>query len=137
MAPELWPLDPAEVDTKYKKRHPAEPVLPNSFIWATWTAAGSDYLQRLDADAPIGGLIDISHVRWATVNAIAAIDLCAAVHAVIGLCCAVSQNGVNQATSNAAIAQSHIRRLRHAANAHETVAQAETAGRPRLTGPAS
>jgi hypothetical protein len=78
MAPQLWPLDPAAVDTKYKKRHPAEPTLPNTFIWATWTAAGSDYLQRLDADAPIDGLIDISHVRWAAMNAITAIDLCAA-----------------------------------------------------------
>ena len=79
MAPELWPLDPAQVDTNYKKRHAAEPTLPNTFIWATWTAAGSKYLQQLDAAGAVDdGLIDISHVRWATMNAITAIDLCAA-----------------------------------------------------------
>jgi hypothetical protein len=81
MAAHLWPLDPATVDTNYKKRHPAEPTLPNTFIWATWTAAGSDYLQKLDAASAAPqdeGLIDISHVRWATMNAITAIDLCAA-----------------------------------------------------------
>jgi hypothetical protein len=46
MAPHLWPLDPAQVGKNYKKRHPAEPTLPNGFIWATWTAAGSEYLER-------------------------------------------------------------------------------------------
>jgi hypothetical protein len=79
MAPQLWPLDPAQVDTSYKKRHSTEPTLPNSFIWATWTAAGSEYLQTLDAAAPFDdSVLDISHVRWATMNAITAIDLCAA-----------------------------------------------------------
>lgn len=79
MAPKLWPLDPASVNNNYNKRHPAEPPLPGTFIWATWTAAGSDHLQRLDAISPVDdGLIDISHVRWATMNAITAIDLCAA-----------------------------------------------------------
>jgi hypothetical protein len=79
MAPHLWPLDPAQVDTNYKKRHSAEPTLPNTFIWATWTAAGSDYLQALDARSAVeDSVLDISHVRWATANAITAIDLCAA-----------------------------------------------------------
>jgi hypothetical protein len=53
MAPKLWPLDPASVNNNYNKRHPAEPPLPGTFIWATWTAAGSDYLQRLDAISPV------------------------------------------------------------------------------------
>ena len=59
---------------------------PNSFIWAVWTAEGSDYLEKLDDNVggcvppggPNPGLVDISHVRWATANAITAIDLCAA-----------------------------------------------------------
>jgi hypothetical protein len=77
MAPHLWPLDPATVDQNFKARHGAG-TLPNTFIWATWTAAGSDYLEKLDASCPGGDLVDISHVRWATANAITAIDLCAA-----------------------------------------------------------
>ena len=43
---------------------------------------GSEYLEKLDAavppDAPRRDVVDISHVRWATANAITAIDLCAA-----------------------------------------------------------
>ena len=77
MAPHLWPRDPAAVDRAFKARHGAG-SLPNSFIWATWAAAGSDHLEKLDASCPIDGLVDISHVRWATGNAITAIDLCAA-----------------------------------------------------------
>ena len=77
MAPHLWPRDPAAVCRAFKTRHGAEP--PSTFIWGTWTAAGTDYLEKLDARLPAGdGLIDISHVRWATANAITAIDLCAA-----------------------------------------------------------
>jgi len=56
-------------------------------MWAVWTAEGSDYLEKLDDVAfsgggawpvdPHNGLVDISHARWATGNAITAIDLCA------------------------------------------------------------
>jgi len=63
-------------------------TLPNSFSWAVWAAEGLDYLEKLDAghpgDVPVPptgfhpDLVDISHVRWATANAITAIDLCAA-----------------------------------------------------------
>lgn len=77
MAPDLWPRDPAAVSREFNERHGAG-SLPNTFIWATWTAAGSDYLEKLDAGGPIDDLVDISHVRWATANAITAIDLCAA-----------------------------------------------------------
>jgi hypothetical protein len=64
-------------------------TLPESFHWAVWAAEGSDYLAKLDA-THLGSsayvlptnthpdLVDISHVRWATGNAITAIDLCAA-----------------------------------------------------------
>jgi hypothetical protein len=51
-------------------------------MWAIWAAEGSEYLEKLDAavppDAPRRDVVDISHVRWATANAITAIDLCAA-----------------------------------------------------------
>ena len=63
-------------------------TLPITFIWAVWTAEGSDYLEKLDArvypsgsvqpGAPSPDLVDIWHARWATTNAITAIDLCAA-----------------------------------------------------------
>lgn len=77
MAPHLWPRDPAEVSRAFAARHGAEPH--GTFIWATCAAAGSDYLEKLDARDPAGSdLIDISHVRWATMNALTAIDLCAA-----------------------------------------------------------
>jgi hypothetical protein len=90
MTPHLWaPLNPQRVDQQFNKRHPAMP-LPQSFIWAVWAAEGSDYLGKLDATHPGSSyqhvpptgahpdLIDIAHVRWATGNAITAIDLCAA-----------------------------------------------------------
>src|SRR5437868_1474120 len=76
LVPQLWPLDPAGVSRAFGVRHGAEPH--GTFIWATWAAAGSDYLEKLDARSPIDDLIDISHVRWATMNALTAIDLCAA-----------------------------------------------------------
>lgn len=38
----------------------------------------SDHLEKLDDRSPVDGVIDISYVRWATANAITAIDLCAA-----------------------------------------------------------
>jgi hypothetical protein len=97
MAPHLWPRDPAAVSRDFKERHGADRVylldragltLTNSFMWAVWTAEGSDYLEKLDAavyprgHVPPGGpnpdLVDISHARWASANAITAIDLCAA-----------------------------------------------------------
>ncbi|MBS4730156.1 hypothetical protein MSM1_18080 [Mycobacterium sp. SM1] len=64
-------------------------TLPESFHWAVWAAEGSDYPEKLDTSHPGSGahvqptnthpdLVDISHVRWATANAITAIDLCAA-----------------------------------------------------------
>jgi hypothetical protein len=65
-------------------------TLPEAFLWAVWAAEGSDYLEKLDAATHPGSsayvpptnthpdLVDISHVRWATGNAITAIDLCAA-----------------------------------------------------------
>jgi hypothetical protein len=90
MAPHLWlPLNPQTVDQEFNKRHPATP-LPQSFSWAVWAAEGSDYLDKLDATHPGSSyqhipptgahpdLIDIAHVRWATGNALTAIDLCAA-----------------------------------------------------------
>jgi hypothetical protein len=89
MAPHLWPRDPAAVDREFNARHAPGMKLPGSFIWAVWAAEGSDYLEKLDDDygyfgrpvprgAPHPDLVDISHVRWATANAITAIDLCAA-----------------------------------------------------------
>jgi hypothetical protein len=86
MTPQLWPRNPEKVDQDFNARHGAG-SLPSSFIWAVWTAEGSDYLEKLDdasaggrvpPGAPNPGLVDISHVRWATGNAITAIDLCAA-----------------------------------------------------------
>jgi hypothetical protein len=90
MAPHLWaPLDPMTVDQQFNRRHGLAMTLPQSFIWAVWAAEGSDYLEKLDATHPGGDhnvpptgthpdLVDIAHVRWATGNAITAIDLCAA-----------------------------------------------------------
>jgi hypothetical protein len=90
MAPHLWlPLDPMAVAQQFNQRHGPGMTLPESFHWAVWAAEGSDYLEKLDAlhsgsGAPFppagthGDLVDISHVRWATANAITAIDLCAA-----------------------------------------------------------
>jgi hypothetical protein len=86
MAPHLWPRNPQAVSQEFNNRHGAG-TLPNSFIWAIWAAEGLDYLEKLDANHPGGpvppgdphpDLLDISHVRWATGNAITAIDLCAA-----------------------------------------------------------
>jgi hypothetical protein len=86
MTPDLWPRNPEKVDQDFNTRHGAG-SLPSAFIWAVWTAEGSDFLQKVDAGYPAGpvppgapnpGLVDISHVRWATGNAITAIDLCAA-----------------------------------------------------------
>jgi hypothetical protein len=87
MAPQLWQsLNPSQVNNDFNTRNGPGMTLPNSFIWAVWTAEGSDYLEKLDDN--VGGrvlpdgtnpdLVDISHVRWATANAITAIDLCAA-----------------------------------------------------------
>jgi inosine-uridine nucleoside N-ribohydrolase len=46
---------------------------PNSFIWATWTAAGSEYLERLDAASPFDdSVLDISHTRSSASNPLAA-----------------------------------------------------------------
>jgi hypothetical protein len=88
MTPQLWPRNPVTVSNDFNARHGPGTTLPNSFIWATWAAEGSDYLEKLDAGhpgnfpvPPTGShpdLVDISHVRWATANAITAIDLCAA-----------------------------------------------------------
>jgi hypothetical protein len=86
MAPHLWSRNPVAVSQEFDNRHGAG-TLPNSFSWAIWAAEGLDYLEKLDAGhragpVPPGGphpdLLDISHVRWATGNAITAIDLCAA-----------------------------------------------------------
>jgi hypothetical protein len=57
-----------------------------TFIWAVVTAEGSHYLDGMDdatfpaASPPMRhyAVVDIAHVRWATGNAITAIDLCAA-----------------------------------------------------------
>ena len=85
-APALWPKDPVVVSQEYDAR-PAKAVYPGTFMWEVWTAEGSDYLEALDArspgrpvhtGSPHPDLIDISHVRWATGNAITSIDLCAA-----------------------------------------------------------
>ncbi|MGA7055638.1 MAG: hypothetical protein WBZ37_31125 [Mycobacterium sp.] len=90
MTPRLWlPLDPMAVDRAFNQRHAPAMTLPQSFIWAVWAAEGSDYLKKLDATHPGSGahvpptdahpgLVDIAHVRWATGNALTAIDLCAA-----------------------------------------------------------
>ncbi|WP_156745006.1 hypothetical protein [Mycobacterium sp. E2238] len=89
MAPQLWPTGPQAVEQRFNKRHGPGTTLPNSFAWAVWTAEVSDYLEKLDAGHPGGDahvpptgthpdLVDIAHVRWATGNAITAIDLCAA-----------------------------------------------------------
>ena len=83
MAPHLWqPLDPSQVNNEFNARHGAG-TLPGTFMWAVWAAEGSDYLEKLDdrpvpSGAPRADLVDISHARWATANAITAIDLCAA-----------------------------------------------------------
>lgn len=57
-------------------------------MWAVWAAEAADYLEKLDdvaftrGDAwpvdPNRGLVDMAHVRWATGNAVTAVDLCAA-----------------------------------------------------------
>lgn len=90
MAAHLWPVDPRTVSDQFNQRHGPAVALPESFLWAVWAAEGSDYLEKLDATHPGGDvpnvsptgahpdLVDISHVRWATGNAITAIDLCAA-----------------------------------------------------------
>ena len=90
MAAHLWPVDPRTVSDQFNQRHGPAVALPESFLWAVWAAEESDYLEKLDATHPGGDvpnvsptgahpdLVDISHVRWATGNAITAIDLCAA-----------------------------------------------------------
>lgn len=90
MTPHLWaPLDPMAVAQQFDQSHGSGMTLPQSFIWAVWAAEGSHYLEKLDATHPGGDhdvpptgthpdLVDIAHVRWATGNAITAIDLCAA-----------------------------------------------------------
>lgn len=85
MTPALWKRNPNDVATGFAGRHPAD-VLPGLFVWAVWTAGGSDFLIQVDdryGGAVVPGshhpdLVDISHVRWATGNAITAVDLCAA-----------------------------------------------------------
>jgi hypothetical protein len=83
----LWPRDPGEVSRDYRLRHGADP--PQTLQWAVWAAEGTDYLEKLDAGHPGGDslvppcgfkpdMVDMAHVRWATGNAITAIDLCAA-----------------------------------------------------------
>jgi hypothetical protein len=80
MALHLWSRA-AKVHQDFDARHGAG-TLPGTFMWAIWAAEGSEYLEELDAavwpGAPRGDVVDISHVRWATANAITAIDLCAA-----------------------------------------------------------
>jgi hypothetical protein len=86
MNPGLWSTNPQKVWQDYEARHGAAgAAAANIFMWAVWTAEGSDYLEKLDAqsypaspNAPHPDLVDIAHVRWATGNAITAIDLCAA-----------------------------------------------------------
>src|SRR6478609_8009199 len=90
MAPQLWqPLNPSQVNNDFNTRNGPGMTLPNTFMWAVWAAESSDYLGQLDDAAftsgdsawpvnPRTGLVDMSHVRWATGNAITAIDLCAA-----------------------------------------------------------
>jgi hypothetical protein len=85
--PGLWPRkNPQQVSQDFNARHQGAMTLPVAFDWAVWAAEGSDYLEKLDDGSggsvslggPNPGLVDISHVRWATGNAITAIDLCAA-----------------------------------------------------------
>ena len=53
--------------------------------WAGWTVEGMDYLADIDSQRPTTysgqeeqRVVDLSHARWATVDAVTAIDLCAA-----------------------------------------------------------
>src|ERR1700759_5504995 len=66
-----------KIEAAYKAPH-GGPSPPNTLPWAIWTADGSEYLEKYDAVCDFDGVVDIAHVRWATMNAITAIDLCAA-----------------------------------------------------------
>lgn len=75
MATDLWERL-VEVSRDFTARHGT--TLPDTLPWAVWTAQGSEYLEKLDANCDFNGVVDIAHVRWATGNAITAVDLCAA-----------------------------------------------------------
>jgi hypothetical protein len=82
-----WPKSPIEVVQGFVARNQRAADPGPGALWAAWAVEGLGYLDDLDQQevsypAPVGShnseVVDINHVRWATGNAITALDLCAA-----------------------------------------------------------
>jgi hypothetical protein len=79
-----WPVDPMEAGRRIDERY-SDKNAGGLLVWAAWTVEGMHYLTDVDASLPRPPYaahnheaVDLSHTRWATVDAITAIDLCAA-----------------------------------------------------------
>jgi hypothetical protein len=79
-----WTVDPLEANQRLDERYPGREA-GQLAAWAAWTVEGMDYLADIDSQRPATysgqeeqRAIDLSHARWATVDAVTAIDLCAA-----------------------------------------------------------
>jgi hypothetical protein len=89
--PSDWPVDPGETARSLVAgdRNPRREGAAGLLVTAAWIVDGLHYLHDLDGDLGVepGGLvlgyeaakIDMAHARWGTADAIAALDLCAAV----------------------------------------------------------
>lgn len=78
-----WPVDPMEAAQRLEERYPRTGA-SGPMLWAVWTVEGLHYLADVDAALPPPPhahnheAVDLTHARWATVDAVTAIDLCAA-----------------------------------------------------------
>jgi hypothetical protein len=78
-----WPVDPMEATQRLDERYSGTGA-SGLMLWAMWTVEGMYYLTDVDAVLPPPPrahnheAVDLSHARWATVDAVTAIDLCAA-----------------------------------------------------------
>jgi hypothetical protein len=79
-----WAVDPMEAGRRIDERY-SDSGAGALLVWAAWTVEGMYYLADVDASLPrppYAGhnheAVDLSHARWATVDAVTAIDLCAA-----------------------------------------------------------
>jgi hypothetical protein len=80
---EGWPINPMDAARRIDERYAGREA-STMFLWAVWTVEGLDYLADIDAELPASPhrhnheAVDLAHARWAAVDAVTAIDLCAA-----------------------------------------------------------
>jgi hypothetical protein len=78
-----WSIEPWDASEPLEVQFPGKGGRELA-AWAGWTVEGLDYLAGTDSQRPerypnqAHRTVDLSHARWATVDAITAIDLCAA-----------------------------------------------------------